>query len=233
MALARILISLILYISGCITFIIGGILLLLFALLSRKLMFQYIPKFCYIFMFSMGVRIKQKGKFPDGGPFVIMSNHGSFIDPFIVPPSLQGEYTAIVAAKNYKIPLFSNLLRALKAVPVQRGNKQSARESIQFAEKVIHEDGCHMVILPEGTRTLDGKLQSFKKGGFHMALNTKTPILLVVHRGAYLYKPKNRWTLSPRTIEVEIGPVIDIENYDKNNINDLIDKTWNEMNKLI
>ena len=77
-------------------------------------------------------------------------------------------------------------------MPVQRGNKEAARDSIKFAEKVIHEDGCHMVILPEGTRTLDGKLQSFKKGGFHMALNTNTPILLVVHRGAHLYKPKNR-----------------------------------------
>ena len=233
MAIVRIIISLFLYMTGCITFIFGGILLLISGIISRKLMFKVIPIYCHLFMFSMGVRIKQKGEFPDGGPFVIMSNHGSFIDPFIVPPSLRGEYTAIVAAKNYKIPLFSSLLRALKAVPVQRGNKEAARDSIKFAEKVIHEDGCHMVILPEGTRTLDGKLQPFKKGGFHMALNTNTPILLVVHRGAHLYKPKNRFTLSPRTIEVEIGPVIDIAGYDKNNLDELIQKTWDEMNQLI
>ena len=175
-------------------------------------MFHYIPKFCYGFMFSMGVRIKQKGKFPDGGPFVIMSNHGSFIDPFIIPPSLQGEYTAIVAAKNYKIPLFSNLLRALKAVPVQRGNKQSARESIQFAEKVIHEDGYHMVILPEGTRTLDGKLQPFKKGGFHMAINTKTSILPIAVKGLFQIKPKNRWSISPQQATMIIGNPITVDN---------------------
>ena len=66
-----------------------------------------------------------------------------------------------------------------------------------------------------------------------MALNTNTPILLVVHRGAHLYKPKNRFTLSPRTIEVEIGPVIDIAGYDKNNLDELIQKTWDEMNQLI
>ena len=108
-------------------------------------------------MFSMGVIIRKKGKFPDGGPFIIMSNHGSFIDTFVVPPSIKGEYTAIVAAKNFKLPLFSSLLRSLKAVPVKRGNKESAMRSIKFAEKVIHSDGCNMVILPEGTRTLDGK----------------------------------------------------------------------------
>ena len=229
----RILISLFLYLSGLIVFIIGSILLLLAAMKSRKLMFKYIPIFCHTFMLSMGVIIRKKGTFPTGGPFIIMSNHGSFIDSFVVPPSLKGEYTAVVATKNWKIPLFANILNSLKAVPVQRGDKESAIKSIKFAEKVIHSDGCHMVILPEGTRTLDGKLQQFKKGGFHMALNTKTPILLIAHRNTHLYKPKNRWTLSPRVIDVIIGPVINTDEYNMDNINSLIDKAWNEMNKLI
>ena len=233
MYIVKIIISICLYTTGCIAFILGSLVLLISGIISRKLMFKVIPIFCYAFMFSMGVRIKQKGTFPKGGPFIIMSNHGSFIDAFIVPPSLKGEYTAIVAANNFKIPLFASLLRSLKAVPVIRGNKEAARDSIKFAEQVIHQDGCHMVILPEGTRTLDGKLQSFKKGGFHMALNTKTPILLVVHRDAHLYKPKNRWTLSPRTIEVEIGPIIDIKEYDRSNLDDLVEETWKRMNQLL
>ena len=66
-----------------------------------------------------------------------------------------------------------------------------------------------------------------------MALNTNTPILLIAHRNTHLYKPKNRWTLSPRTIEVIIGPVINTDEYSKDNINELIDKTWNEMNNLL
>ena len=184
-------------------------------------------------MLSMGVIIRKKGAFPTGGPFIIMSNHGSFIDTFVVPPSISGQYTAIVAAKNWKIPLFASLLKSLKAVPVQRGNKEAAIKSIKFAEKVIHSDGWHMVILPEGTRTLYGKLQPFKKGGFHMALNTKTPILLIAHRNTHLYKPKNRWTLSPRVIDVIIGPVINTEEYNMNNIDVLVNQAWEEMNKLI
>jgi len=196
-------------------------------------MFLYIPIYCRLFMFSMGVIIRVKGEFPKGGPFVIMSNHGSFIDSFVVPPSIQGTYTAIVAEKNFKIPLFKNVLRKLKAVSVNRSNRKSALKSIQFAEQVIHSDGCHMVILPEGTRTLDGKLQQFKKGGFYMALNTKTPILLIVHRNTHLYKPKNRWTLSPRIIDVVIGPVIDVEQYSIDTIKELMDNTWTEMNNLL
>ena len=229
----NILISIIFYLLGAIVFVVGGLGVIITAIISRKLMFKVVPTFCYLFMLSMGVVIKQKGKFPKGGPFVIMSNHASFIDAFVVPPSIGGEYTAIVAAKNYRIPIFKNLLKIMKAVPVQRGNKESAIQSIKFAERIIHSGECNLVILPEGTRTLDGKLQKFKKGGFHMAINTQTPILLIVHRNTYLYKPKNRWTLSPRVIEVVIGPVIDTAGYNKNNMNELIDKTWDEMNQLV
>ena len=107
-------------------FAVGTILLLIISLVSRKLMFLYVPVFCHSLMFSMGVIIKKTGKFPEGGPFIIMSNHGSFIDTFVVPPSIDGEYTAIVASKNFKIPLFRNVLRKLKAVSVDRNNRKSA-----------------------------------------------------------------------------------------------------------
>ena len=137
-------------------------------------------------------------------------------------------------------PIPSDPSRRVSKSPVNPIAKNTIRcevrsrvKSMKSAEKVIHEDGCHMVILPEGTRTLDGKLQKFKKGGFHMAINTKTPILLIAHTDTYKYKPKNRWTLSPRIINVKIGNVINIENYTIENINELIDKTWEKMNQLI
>ena len=90
-------------------------------------------------MFSMGVIIKINGKFPQNGPFIIMSNHASFIDAFVVPPAITGEYTAIVAEENFKIPIFSNLLRSLKAVSVKRENRSEALKSMKSAEKVIAE----------------------------------------------------------------------------------------------
>ena len=99
-------ISLILYLFGFIVFIIGGIILLIISMVSIKLMYKYIYYFCHVLMFMMGVKINIQGKFPDKGTFVIMSNHGSFIDVFVLPPSLRGKFTAIVAASNLKIPLF-------------------------------------------------------------------------------------------------------------------------------
>ena len=123
-------------------------------------------------------------------------------------------------------------IRKLKVISIDRSNRAQSIKGIKQAESLIQK-GYHVIVLPEGTRTKDGKLGPFKKGGFHMAINTKTPILLVAHRNTHLYKPKNRWTLSPRIIEVEIGPVIDLDGCTIENINQLMEKTWDEMNNLL
>ena len=90
-----------------------------------------------------------------------------------------------------------------------------------------------MAILPEGTRTLDGNLKPFKKGGFHMAINTGTPILPIGAVLPYKYKPKNRWYLSPRIIDVYIGNATDIREYNELGVNGLLTKVENQIRALI
>ena len=95
---------------------------------------------------------------------------------------------------------------------------------------LIEKTKFNIVILPEGTRTLDGKLQKFKKGGFHMAKNTKINILPLVSVGSFEYKPKNRFTLRPRLVTIHIGKPINIS--DKS-IENLMEITYLEMTTLI
>ena len=181
----------------------------------------------------MGVIVRTHGTFPKGGPFVLMFNHGSFIDPFVYPLSIQGIFTAIVAAKNWKIPLFGLMLNKFRAIPIHRKNSKKAIESIRFAERVIKNEGYHMAILPEGTRTLDGKLKPLKKGGFHMAINTKTPILPIGAILPFNYKPKNRWYIKPSIIDVYIGKPTDVNQYDELGIHGLMDHIEKELKILI
>ena len=72
--------------------------------------------------------------------------------------------------------------------------------------------------MPEGARTLDGRLLPFKKGGFHMALNTKTPILPIGISGAFAAKPRNRWWIRPGNVIIKIGQPVEVEKFNKNNI---------------
>jgi 1-acyl-sn-glycerol-3-phosphate acyltransferase len=150
-------------------------------------------------------------------------NHSSFLDVFIFPLIPKGRYTGLTAARNFKIPVFSTLIRRIQAIPIERKNLKAAIESIKKAEQVLKQN-IHIGILPEGTRTLNGKIGPLKKGGFHMAINTATPIIPVGVSGAFSVKPKNRWWFRPGRITINIGDAINPKAYNNLGIDGLINK---------
>jgi len=175
-----------------------------------------------IWMF--GCKLKINGIFPDDKNFVIMANHVSFLDVFAIPSCFKGKFSAVAASMNFKIPVYATLLRKLKVVSINRSNNEEAIKSIKKAEEVLNS-GYSIVILPEGTRTLDGKLSDFKKGGFHLAKNTGADILPIITRGLFNIKPKNRWNIKPGIIEINIMKPI-------NSHNKTIEKLMNETEKV-
>ena len=218
--------SIFLYIVGFIYFIIFGLFVIIFSLIfGHQNLFTLLPSLTKIQLFLLGSIVRVKNKIPKEGQYIIMMNHTSFADVFYPIQVARGKYTAILASWNFKIPIWSRMLKSFKAIPVYRRNRNKAIESIKRAEHIIKSLGYHIVIFPEGTRTINGKLQSFKKGGFHMAINTKTPIVPVVVKGGFKFKPKNRWYIKPTIIEIEVCDTINVNEYNKENLNDLIDKT--------
>ena len=233
MFILRALISIFIYIAAFTTFVIFGTIFIILGFLPNVIMFAYIPFFCRALLLSLGVIIRVHGEFPKNGPYIIMFNHGSFIDPFVYAAIIKGKFTAVIAAENYKIPIFSSMLRKFRAIPIHRNNRKKALESIKYAESVIKNEGYHMAILPEGTQTLDGNLKSFKKGGFHMALNTSTPILPIGAVLPFNYKPKNRWYVHPCIINVYIGEETNVKDYKELSVSGLLVKVENQIKNLI
>ena len=106
------------------------------------------------------------------------------MDVFLFHLVPRGSYSGVTAVENFNYPVFSLLIRRLKAIPIERNNPRQAIQSIEKAERVL-KDGIHIGILPEGSRTTTGKMLPLKKGGFHMAINTKTSIIPVGISGAF------------------------------------------------
>ena len=125
------------------------------------------------------------------------------------------------------------MLRKFRAIPIHRKNRKKAMNSIKYAEEVIKNEGYHMAILPEGTRTLDGKLKELKKGGFHMAINTKTPILPIGAVLPFKYKPKNRWYITPCIIDIYIGEETSTEEYEELGVDGLLVSVKEQLLTLI
>jgi len=198
-------------------------IMLVIAIIFPSLLYKYACFLSKGIFWSFNIKREIVGEFPDNGPYILMHNHSSFLDLFFLPTVIKGKYTGLVAAKNFKIPLIGSILNRIKAIPIHRFNHTKALDALKIAEQRIKE-GYHLAIFPEGTRTITGKLNPFKKGGFHMAINTNTQILPVIVKGLYNIKPKNRWTINKGIAKMIIAQPISVAN---KTAEDLLQETYN------
>lgn len=228
----KVLISILIYLMALPIFIIVGILFIIFSfILPTRLMYQSSRIVSWIVLKSLFIRLKIIGDPPHPGKHIYMFNHSSFIDVFLFAYLMQGLTTVIAAKETYKIPIWGSMLKRFNAIPIERKNKNSAINSITIAQDMLSK-GYDVVILPEGTRTITGDLIRFKKGGFHMAYNTKASIVPVGCIGAFEYKAKNRWILSPRTVILKFGTPTDPSTYEELGVDGLLSKVEQEIKKL-
>ena len=222
-------VSLLIYVFASIFFLFFGIIILILTIIYPPLLFRIIIPWCKTMIYIFGCQIISNGKIPSNETFVIMANHTSFLDVFAIPTVLTGKFSAVAASKNFKIPIYSTFLKKMKVVSIDRSNRTQAIKGIKKAEMLL-KNGYHIVILPEGTRTHDGKLGKFKKGGFHLAINTHAKILPIITKGLYEIKPINRWTIKPGLITINVGNPIDAKN---KKVDDLLEETRNQFTMML
>ena len=224
-----ILLSLIIYMFASLVFIILGPIILIVGLMYPKGIFALVSPFCNLMVHVFGCTISWNRKIPEDESFVIMANHCSFLDVFAIPSVFRGKFSAIAAEKNFKIPIYSLFLKRMKVVPIDRSNRTQAIEGIKKAESLVKE-GYNIVILPEGTRTKDGALGPFKKGGFHLAIITQVRILPIITKGLYHIKPINRFTIKPGKISINVGEPIETNN---KNVDELLLETRHKFQEML
>jgi len=213
------------------SFIIGMLSMIIASFFKLKWLYDISLPICKVLSWTVGARVKVEGEFPKEGNFVVMANHSSFFDPFIFPYFMRGMYTGIVADYNLKYPVWKQLLNRINAIPINRKNREKAIEGIKKAEEVLR-NGMHIGILPEGTRTITGKLQKLKKGGFHLAMNTKASIIPIGIKGAFKLKAKTTWKLTPCDIIAKIGKPIPFSVYESKGIDGILEMVEKELKVL-
>ena len=204
-------VSIIRWTLGLLTFLVVGLLILPF-LPFERLRYPAARLFSRLLLKAAGGKLIVEGDFPDDRRYLIMINHATFIDPLISAAVSRGRFTGLIAESQTHYPLWGSLVRMFKVIPIKRGDRQASREAIKIAERRL-ADGYHVFILPEGTRTLTGKMGPLKKGGFHMALNTGAPILPIGIEGGFAFKSKLSWILRPGPLHVRFGDPLEPETY--------------------
>ncbi|HYJ10504.1 MAG TPA: lysophospholipid acyltransferase family protein [Polyangiaceae bacterium] len=111
-----------------------------------------------------------------GESFVIMSNHQSLYDVPVVYQALQRRIRMVAKKELFKVPVWGRAMRRAGFISLDRQNRERSRETLEASADVLHT-GTSIWIAPEGTRSKTGELGEFRKGGFHLALQSGCRIL--------------------------------------------------------
>ena len=218
-----------------IMFVLGvGGYFFLTTFISLQQAHSYMKWFCRICLFSAGQILRIEGNIPkkEKQPYIYMFNHESMFDHFMIAAATSHYLTGVAAEHQYSYPVYGAGLRRYKAIPIKREKLKDAIHSLDEAESVI-KDGTSLLIAPEGTRTITGKMGPFKKGPFHLAKNTRATIVPVALIDVWRAKSKTDWRLQPGVITVRFGePVLAID-YEHLTLQELSDHFRNLLTHLI
>lgn len=163
---------------------------------------------------ALGIDLVATGahRVPTDRAYVYMSNHQSHLDIPMLYATLPSRTIRMLGKKElFQIPLWGRGLQAAEFIAVDRSNHTRAMESIARAAALIR-DGVSIYLAPEGTRSVTGKIGKLKKGGFHLAKDTHTPIVPVAIKGTMDILPRGgRVMQTGKHVEVTIGAPIDVE----------------------
>jgi len=155
-------------------------------------------------------------------PAVFIFNHQSAVDVLIMAKLLRKDAVA-VGKKELQYTPFGPIFKAAGMVFIDRKNKDKAIKSLKPAVDALKR-GTSLAIAPEGTRSKDYKLGSFKKGAFHMAMQAGVPIVPVIIKNAHDALPKGSNLIRPSVVEVVIGKPISTKRWKKETLDKQIAK---------
>jgi 1-acyl-sn-glycerol-3-phosphate acyltransferase len=155
----------------------------------------------------LSVHVEGLDRLEPGRPYVFASNHLSFVDIWALLVTLPGSIRFVAKRGLAWVPIMGNAMRIARHVFIDRRNLASAMAAYDEAARVMRS-GISAVVFVEGTRSRDGRLREFKKGGFVLAIAAQAPLVPVCVTGSWAILPRSNLTMRPGPITVRVGQPI-------------------------
>ena len=187
---------------------------------------------CWIFRFPLPILLAGKGfvvlaqrilglkvtvsgleNVPPRRQFIFMANHQSFLDGPLVYWAVPGFVRVILKKEVFRVPILGQGMRIVGFIPVDRKGLKSGRRSLDRAAANMASQRVSYLVFPEGTRTRDGNLQPFKRGGFFLALRAGAPIVPISVRGTYASMPRGQVFVRKGPVDIIFHPPIPLEGF--------------------
>ena len=144
----------------------------------------------------------QFSKWPDQA--IMVCNHASQLDINVCASVIPRPIVYLAKASIRKVPVLGLLNERVGTFFIDRSNPSAAKASVDNLLTSL-SNGISVIVYPEGTRTISGELNSFKKGAFYLAAGANVPIIPMHVHGTRKVLPKGGWLLRPNPVHVRFG----------------------------
>ncbi|MBB6275238.1 lysophospholipid acyltransferase family protein [Porphyromonas circumdentaria] len=217
--LGRFLYAIYYWLVACPLFIISTIILSSVTVVACYLGFQkwagYWPGTLWsrigLTLFLCPIKVEGRENIPyKSGPFVVMANHQGAFDILMMYGYLSIPFRWVMKQELRSVPFMGKACAMAGFIFVDEKTPSSIKGTMSSARKVLSE-GTSIFIFPEGSRTKDGKMRRFKKGGFMMAYELNVPIIPVTINGAFKALPRGTFFVRPTRLKLTIHPPVEID----------------------
>ena len=175
---------------------------------KRVYPFFRVWSWCILRIGGVSLRVRRDGELDPARAYVFMANHQSNIDiPVLVQALAPFQLRWMAKRELLRVPFFGWALWASKHVIVKRTRSKDMVAAMDSARQKLAR-GLSVVVFPEGTRSADGRLLPFKRGGFRLAERAGVDIVPITLNGSGLLMGRGEWRLRSGEVEVHIGAAI-------------------------
>lgn len=160
------------------------------------------------------VQVEGAEKLDPERSYVVMANHHSLFDIPTVLTSLPFPFRMLAKASLFRVPFMGWYMSRVGYIPVEREDPKKARESLERAARRV-SSGLSVLVFPEGTRSPEGQVRRFKRGGVNLAHAAGVPVVPVAIINSGRLLPRGSWHADPGIITMRIGDPIDPGAFDE------------------
>ncbi len=176
--------------------------------------------------FLLGVRVAASGleRLDRDTPYVLMSNHISFLDAPLFVTVVDRPVRFVVKRFVFRFPVLGLGMRFAGYVPLDKEGVGEGRKRIARAVDLIRTRGYSFLVYPEGTRSREGKLLPFRRGGFFLALDSGAPIVPVSITGTYELMPRGSKRIRKGRVRIVIHEPVPVSGYSPETMPELMER---------
>ena len=218
-----------------IVFGLSGIFLTTFELNKGRTLGHCARLWGKFILFTCGIKYKVTGlsNINPNANYIFAGNHTSMLDIPIAFSGLPYWLVPIAKIELSSVILLGWVMRTAGHIFIDRKKSESAVRILEKTKKSLLDNPRSILLFPEGTRTQDGSIGPFKKGGLLLSLDTKLPIVPIAFIGSFEMFRKGSWSLKGRSVELRVGTPIEPSNYSYETRNELAEYVREKVSDLI